>query len=182
MSFESRDEIRRALCHYACGFSENKKPRQIKDGDIIYMARMTKNPRDYAIFGKAEAIGFVDGRDGATDFEIEQRDWKSKWPIYLRVSNPTFIDGTMADCVLLYDLIKALDYESFSSTKKRYENGERNINPYNSLSQQAYVKLTHSAVEWFEPRFQEGLNRIGSVDKKFIESLPQTGTDIETWE
>ena len=121
MSFKSRDEIDRALCHYACGFSEKKKPRQIKDGDIIYMARMTQNPRDYAIFGKAEAIGFVDGRDQATDLEIEQRPWKSRWPIYLRVENAEFIDGTWTDCVLLYDLIKSLDYESFPSTKERYE-------------------------------------------------------------
>ena len=83
--------------------------------------------------------------------------------------------------MLLYDLIKALDYESFPSTKKRYENGERNINPYKSLSQQAYVRLTHSAVDWLEPRFQEGLNRIGKVDKKFIDNLPKTETDISNW-
>lgn len=181
MAFKAREEIDRALCHYACGFSINKKPRQIKDGDIIYMARMTYDPSDYAIFGKAEAIGFVDGRDQANKIEIEQRPWKSKWPIYLRITNPTFIDGTMADCVLLYDLIKALDFESFTSTKWRYEKGERAINPYKSLSQQSYVKLTHSAVDWLEPRFQEGLNRIGKVDKKFIDSLPQTETNIENW-
>ena len=178
MTFTAREEIDRALCHYACGFSINKKPRQINDGDIIYMARMTENPRDYAIFGKAEAIRFVDGRDQASQLEIEQRPWKSQWPIYLRVTNPTFIDGTMADCVLLYDLIKALDYESFPSTKRRYENGERRINPNNSLGQQAYVKLTHSAVEWLEPRYQEGLNRIGKVDKQFLDSLPQSELEL----
>ena len=173
LNFNSREEITRALCHYACGFSESKKPRQINDGDIIYMARMTENPRDYAIFGKAEAIKFVDDRDRASKLEIQQRPWKAKWPIYLRLTNPTFIDGTMADCVLLYDLIRALNYESFPSTKRRYENGERNINPYNSLSQQAYVKLSHAAVKWLEPRFQEGLKRVGKVDKVFIDSLPQ---------
>ena len=69
LTFTAREEIDRALCHYACGFSKNKKPRQIQDGDIIYMARMTSNPYDYAIFGKAEAIEFVDGRDEATTFK-----------------------------------------------------------------------------------------------------------------
>ena len=54
-----RDEIERALCHYACGFSEKKKPKKIKDDDIIYMARMTEKPNDHAIFGRAEAIKFV---------------------------------------------------------------------------------------------------------------------------
>ena len=60
----------------------------------------------YAIFGKAEAIKFVDGRDKATKGEIAQRPWKKDWPIYLRVTNPVFIDGAMGDCVLLDDLIK----------------------------------------------------------------------------
>lgn len=178
LTFTTKEEIDRALCHYACGFSRKKKPRQIKDGDVIYLARMTSNPYDYAIFGKAEAIKFVDGRDEATKNEIAQRQWKKDWPIYLRVTNPIFIDGTMGDCVLLYDLIKALDYESFPSTKNRYDIGERNINPYKSLSQQAYVKLTTTAVEWLEPRFQEALNRIGPVEQNFINSLPQTETKI----
>ncbi len=177
----TREEVERALCHYACGFSQNKKPRQIQDGDIIYMARMTYNPRDYAIFGKAEAMKFVDSRDEATESEIQERPWKADWPIYLRITNPIFIDGTMADCVLLYDLIEALNYESFPSTKKRYDKGEREINPKKSLSQQAYVKLTPTAVEWLEPRFQEALNRVGQVDDNFIDSLPQTQTDIASW-
>jgi len=181
LTFTAKEEIDRALCHYACGFSTNKKPRQIQDGDIIYMARMTYEPWDYAIFGKAIATKFVDGRDEATKPEIQERPWKANWPIYLRVTNPVFIDGTMADCVLLYDLIKALDYESFPSTKFRYESGERNINPYKSLSQQAYVKLTPSAVEWLEPKFQEALTRKGEVGDSFIETLPQSQTDIVSW-
>ena len=178
LTFTTRKEIERALCHYACGFSKNKKPRQINDGDIIYMARMTNDPKNYAIFGKAEAIKFIDGRDEATKDEIAQRPWKKDWPIYLRIVNPIFIDGTLGDCVLLYDLIKVLDYESFPSTKKRYENGERKINPRQSLSQRAYIKLTTTAVEWLEPRFQEVLNKIGQVDKHFIDSLPQSETEI----
>ncbi len=178
LTFTTKEEIKKALCHYACGFSIKKKPRQIKDGDIIYMARMTHNPYDYAIFGKAKAMKFVEERDTATKNEIAQRPWKKNWPIYLRILNPIFIDGTMGDCVLLYDLIKALDYESFASTKKRYDSGKRNISPSQSLRQQAYVKLTTTAVEWLEPRFQEALNRIGQVDENFIDSLPQTETKI----
>jgi hypothetical protein len=182
LSFSTKVVIDKALCHYACGFSQNKKPRQIQDGDIIYMARMTINPNDYAIFGKAEAIKFVDGRDEATPQEIQERPWKKDWPIYLRIKNPIFINGTLNDCVFLYDLIKQLDYESFPSTQLRYLNGERDINPYNSLSQQPYIKLTTKAVEWLEPRFQEALTLNGKVSKRFINNLPQSQTNIETWE
>ena len=78
LDFPVKEEIDRALCHYACGFPINKKPRQVNDGDIIYMARMTENPNDYAIFGKAIALKFKEGRDIASDIEKQEREWKKK--------------------------------------------------------------------------------------------------------
>jgi hypothetical protein len=173
-SLTIKEEIANAHCHYACGFSINKKPRQVNDGDIIYMACMTHSPNNYAIFGKAEAIKFVEDRDKATEAEIEQIAWKKDFPIYLRVKNPIFINGTLGDCVLLYDLINKMNYESFQSTKRRYDEGERNINPYRSLSQKPYIRLTTKAAEWVETRFQEGLNHLGQVDEEFIKNLPQS--------
>jgi hypothetical protein len=172
LDFNIREEVENALCHYACGFPTNKRPRQIKTGDIIYMARMTENPNDYAIFGKAEAIEHVDGRDEATEAEIAERDWKAYWPVYLRMVNPLFIDGTLGDCVLLSDLMKALSYESFPSTKSRYEDGEVDLSIKKVLARRAYVKLTHKAAEWLELRFQDSLTRTGQIDQQFIDSLP----------
>jgi hypothetical protein len=173
--FPVREELERALCHYACCFS--KSPRQFNDNDIIYMGRMT-SPSDFAIFGKAEAIHYVEERDRASRFEIEQRDWKEGWPLYLRVKNAIFVDGRMGDCVLLYDLIRSLDYQSFPSTMARYNSGERNISPFKSLSQRAYIKLTKEAAEWLEPRFQQSIRREGSVSHAFIAGLPQATMDV----
>jgi hypothetical protein len=167
-----KEEVERALCHYACGFSINKRPRQINDGDVIYLARMTENPNNYAIFGKAVAMKYVEGRDKATASEIMERPWKKDWPIYLRIYDPIFIDGEMSDCVFLYDLIKSLDYMSFPSTESRYQSGERDINPYTSLAQRAYIRLTSQAVEWLEPKFQASLSRKGAIGSEFINSLP----------
>jgi hypothetical protein len=181
LTSKTKDVIEESLCHYAVGFSISKTPRQINDGDIIYMSRMTERPNNYAIFGKAEAIKFVDGRDEATENEKNERRWKRGWSLYLRVKNPVFIKGVLGDCVLLYDLIKALDYEGFNSTSARYRKGERDINPYNSLRQQPYVKLTLKGAEWIETRFNGVLNRLGRVEEKFIKSLPQSEIDINNW-
>jgi hypothetical protein len=173
LDFTTREEVDRALCHYSCGFSLNKKPRQIQEGDIIYMARMTAHPFDYAIFGKAIARKFVDGRDQATSKEIKQRPWKKEYPIYLRVQQPIFVDGNMGDCVLLGDLIRALAYESFAATSYRYhQKNERDIEPKNVLRQQAYVKLTHKGAEWIESRFRDSLLRVGQIPPQFINTLP----------
>jgi hypothetical protein len=175
IDFKTRDEVERALCHYSCGFSINKKPKQIQEGDIIYMARLTAFPHDYAIFGKAVARKFVESRDKATPKEILERPWKKKYPIYLRVQDPIFLDGMMGDCVLLGDLIRALDYESFAATSRRYhKKRERHIEPKNVLRQQAYVKLTHKGAEWLEPRFQDSINRVGQIGSAFIRSLPSS--------
>lgn len=170
MNVTVREEIDSALCHYACGFSSI--PRQINDGDVIYMARMTHDPYDFAIFGKATAMKHVPGRDIATPQEIKERSWKAKWPIYIRVTNPIFVDGQMGDCVLMYDMIKAMDYMSFPSTKRRFNDGEREINPKRSLAQKAYIPITQEAANWLEPKFQASIDRKGIVPINFISSLP----------
>jgi hypothetical protein len=181
LDFPIKTEIERAHCHYACTFPLNKKPRQVNDGDIIFMARMTQNPNDYAIFGKAIALKYVDGRDKASQQEIEENNWKNRWSIYLRVKKPVFINGTMADGVLLSELLSKFDYDSFPSTRRRYDEGEINIKPTKSLMRKAYVKLTHNSAEWLEQKFDEALINVGQVDNQFLKSLPNTTTDIETW-
>lgn len=175
--FPVKEEIDRALCHYACCFS--KTPKQFNSGDIIYMGRMTW-PSDYAIFGKAEAIRHVPGRDEASDEEMEQRDWKETWPLYIRVKNAQFLDGVMGNCPLLYELIRTLDYQSFKSTQRRYAEGERDINPFRSLSRQAYVKLTHEGAQWIEERFQSAIQLCGQVEKSFLNALPISLVDTST--
>lgn len=171
--YSVRSEIERGLSHYACGFPENKKPRQVEEGDIIYLARMTE-PADFAIFGKAEAIKYVEWRDRFSKAEIAARDWKKDWPVCLRYRNPVFLDGILGDCVTLYELINALKHSSFPTTQARYDRGDQDINPYRSLSQQPYVRLTPQAVQWLEPRFQATLARKGKVPVAYLETLPQS--------
>lgn len=171
LSFTVKEEVDRALCHYACGFS--KRPRQINDDDIIYLARMTIEPTNYSIFGKAIAIKHVEGRDEVTQNEISQRPWKKAWPFYLRLKDAEFINGTLGDCTLMSPLMKELDYLAFASTKRRYNNGERDINPKQSLSRQPYIKLSLEGAQWVEERFQYDKLDLGLISKEFIDELPK---------
>src|SRR4051812_8783608 len=75
LNYSSKKVVHRTFCHYACCFTGATIPRHINTGDVIYMARLTKKPNDYAIFGKAKAIRFQDVRDYATADEIGQRPW-----------------------------------------------------------------------------------------------------------
>lgn len=181
LDFPIKTEIERALCHYACGFPKNKKPRQVNDGDIIYMARMTENPNDYAIFGKATALKFKDGRDIASDIEIQEREWKRKWSAYLRVEKPIFLNGFMGNGILLSDLVNKFEYDSFPSTRKRYDNGERDIVVNRSLMRKAYIGITHNAANWLDQQFEDALRITGKVSDNFLKNLPQTSTDLNDW-
>ena len=175
-------EIESALCHYACTFPLKKKPRQVDEGDIIFMACMTKKPRDYAIFGRAIALKYTEGRDEASEQEIKDKPWKAEWPIYLRVKDPVFIDGKMEDGILLLrDLISKFDYDSFSSTRQNFDTSKGNTNPRESLKRKAYVRLTHTSAEWLEQKFNERVSNLGRIDETFIQNLPQTTIDITTW-
>lgn len=172
--FSIRQQVEVSLCHYACCFSVAKRPNRFKAGDIVYMARMTKEPNDFAIFGKGVSIEYDRARDIASQIEIDVRPWKKNFPIYLRVKDSEFIDANLEDGVSMNSLIKALEYESFEITKKRYEEGERDINPRLSLSQQAYVKITNKAAQWVEKRFQQAIGNFQKLNDDFILKLPSS--------
>lgn len=178
MTYSIKEELKKALCHYACGFPENKKPRRFKDNDVIYMARITTNPNDFAIFGRAYSIKYNEVRDIATENEKLQCPWKNKWPVYLRLKNGVFLDGAMGDCVSLYDLIDTFDYNSFQTTLDRYNRGERNINPYGSLMQQPYVRLTQLSAQWLNINFTNTLHLLGKIEEDFISQLPHSDTSV----
>lgn len=65
-------------------------------------------------------------------------------------------------------MISELDYESFRSTKDRSEWGEKNINPWNSLRQQADIEITELAAQWLEERLQISMRSYGKIPTSFI--------------
>ncbi len=170
------NELKVGCSHFALSFSRNKKdtrPRRYKNGDIVFMARMT-NTQDYAIFGRAITYAHNDRRDVANQEDIKHIPWLEDWPILVRVKEPKYINSTLNECPKLNDLLSDLDYESFASTKRRFDSGERNINPRNTLMQKGDVILSNSGAQWMELEFQKAINDNGEIDKHFINKLYQS--------
>ena len=71
------DEVNSSESHWACTFPKGKRPRMVKDGAIIYMARMVKDPNDILIYGRAIGMQHLEGRDDATDEDMppQQNLW-----------------------------------------------------------------------------------------------------------
>src|SRR5258708_37191588 len=57
------EEVKRTGCHWACTYPKNKRPRQVEDGAVMFMARLVANPNDMIIYGRAVGLRHVEGRD-----------------------------------------------------------------------------------------------------------------------
>jgi hypothetical protein len=95
---------------------------------------------------------YVDGRDDATDAEIELRPWRARWSRYIRVHDVEFINGNLSDGVSLNELIDSFGPDSFASTKRNALAGSGNTNPRSAPSQQPAVELTTGAMAWMHRR------------------------------
>ncbi|WP_179352199.1 phospholipase D-like domain-containing protein [Winogradskyella vidalii] len=171
------DTLDGGCSHFALSFSRHKRdarPRRYRYGDIVFMAYLTKEPNDYVIFGKAETFSHNDKRDVASSDDIKHIPWLQDWPILVRVKNPIFIDSKLSKCPKLSNLMHELGYDSFASTKRKYDNGVRNINPKNTLMQKGDVILSDSGAQWMELAFQKVIKEEGEVDEQLIKGFYQS--------
>jgi len=172
MSALVEDTIRYGVSHYALSFSRtsnDRRPIRYRDGDIVFMARMSHHIKnDYSIFARGVAIAHDRIRDIAGPDDIAHINWIEDWPILVRVRDVQFINGTLADCPRMNDLTNDLDYESFEPTLRNYLKGSGNISPKSALQQKSDIRLSDSGAIWMEDRFERALNSCGTIPQKFI--------------
>lgn len=165
------DEIDRCGSHWACAYPKGKRPQNVRDGAIMFLARITKDPNDIRIFGRAIGMAHVPGRDDATDAEVAERSWKDAWPHYVRLHHAEFVAGTLANGVSLNELMGALGANSFRSTQANAERGRGNTNPRLAYQRQASVALTSQAIEWLTKKFAFALDRFGRIQSSELKRL-----------
>lgn len=66
LSWSTIGEIERAGCHWAVAYPATKRPTGVKDGALLFIARLTSDPNDIRIFGRAVGLAHRPGRDDAT--------------------------------------------------------------------------------------------------------------------
>lgn len=157
------DVVESSGCNWACTYPPNKRPRQVQDGDTIFMGRLCNNG-DLLIFGRAVGRQHRPGIDEATAEEIEDRSWKSDWPIYVRVHSGRFLNGRLADGVSLREMMRALGSDTYMSTQRNAVRGRGNTIPSRSMMQKAHMQLSAKASEWLSQRLEESFRRHGELD------------------
>ncbi len=93
ISCTTLEEIKETDCHWALPYPANRRPRGVKDGAVMFIARLTDEP-DIRIFGRAIAMKHDPDRDNASREDIARRSWKEKGIIYN--SNQNLLTGPVA--------------------------------------------------------------------------------------
>ena len=100
---EPADAKRRLLertgAHWAGWYPAGRRPRSVHEGATMFLARLVTahGVGDIAVFGRATALAYVEGRDDATPEDLARRPWKARWPHCIRVRDAEFVAGTLAD-------------------------------------------------------------------------------------
>jgi hypothetical protein len=143
----------------------------VRDNSVIFIARLTRDPDDITVFGRAIGTRHVPGRDDATTGDIEKRPWKKDWPRYIRVRHPEFVAGTMANGVSLSALMNALGASSFATTKRNMALGQGNTDPRRAYLRQPAVELSAEGLSWANEQLQAAFDRHGRVPQATLDQL-----------
>jgi PLD-like domain len=166
------EQLKASGSHWACTYPRRKgRPRNVQDGDAMYMARMVEEPNDYLIYGRAAALAHVDDRDVATPAEIEARPWKERYPYYIRVHDGEFVAGALSNGIPLSQLREELRADAFATTQEHALAGSGNTNPSLSLMQQPAVRLSQDGLAWLTGRFDQALQRNGRLPAEDLNEL-----------
>ncbi len=164
-------EVERSGCHWACTYPKGKRPRAPRDGALMFLGRMVANPDDIRVFGRAVGLRHTEGRDYATEYDMDRRPFKKEWPHYIRVHHAEFVTGDMANGISLNELMDQLGSASFASTKRNAADGRGNTNPRHAYQQQPAVELTREGHAWLTKRLDLAFEEHGQLEPAIIQGL-----------
>ena len=153
-------------CDFVIGgfYPNGKRPRKVRDGDVMFPAVLTSNPNETFIIGRAYAFRYVQGDDDATPDEMAvlHKEWKKDWPHMIRFRDSEFLDGSLSDGVSLSSLMAKFENDSFVTSQERAKTDPKFV-PQRSVKQQAAVRLTDEAAAWVNAQLDDRFRSLGRV-------------------
>jgi hypothetical protein len=165
------DAVRTSGSHRICTYPRGRRPRAVRDGDVIFMAHLVSGPNDIVVYGRAVARAYEEGRDDASAEDVGLRPWLERWPHFIRVHRLEFINGTLGDGVALAELMDELGAYAFGSTAENADRGIGNVDPRQSIRQAAAVRLTEAGASWLDEELEVAFRKFGKVRAEEVEGL-----------
>ena len=172
------EEVKRGGCHWAVCYPTSKRPISVRDNALIFLGRLTRNPNDIRIFGRAIGMAYKPERDDATEADIVQRPRRERWSRYIRVHNAEFVAGTMGNGISLNNFMETLGSDSFATTKENAARGEGNTNPRKAYLRQPHVELSAGGRSTLNKWLQEAFDEHGKVSQAFLADLDWPDTPV----
>ncbi len=170
------DEVKSSGCHWACTYPKDKRPRQVKDGAVMFMGWLVNEPNDVLIFGRAVGMHYVPLQDDASIEDITNRSWKAQWPHYVRVHHAEFVAGSLSNGVSLSKLMDDLGSNAFVPTQRNVARGQGNINPRKAYMRRASVELSPQGIAWLNDHLEAAFAQHGKLPPSMLKSLDWPGS------
>ena len=165
------DEVKRSISHSVLSYPFGRRPRQIKDGDLVFIARLVRNPNDIMIYGRATGMQHDEERDNASAIDIERRGWRADWPHYIRVHHAEFMGGSLENAIPLSMLMDELKHEAFASTSRNFQANVGNTDPRHAFQQKPSVRLTPAGAAWINDRLVLAFEKYGTLSPASLDSI-----------
>jgi hypothetical protein len=157
------DAVRTSGSHRICTYPRGRRPRQVRDGDLMFMGHLVQGPNDIVVYGRAVARAYEEGRDDAGAEDIARRPWLERWPHFIRVHDAEFVDGTLGDGVSLGELMDELGAYAFGPTVENADRGVGNVDPRQSIRQAAAIRLSEAGSSWLSEELERAFARHGKL-------------------
>jgi len=142
------DVVRTSGSHRICTYPLGRRPRAVRDGDLMFMGRLVRGPNDILVYGWGIASAYEEGRDDASPEDVERRPWLTRWPHFIRVHDVQCVDGTLENGVSLGELMEELGPYAFGPTAENMDRGRGNVDPRQSIRQAAAIRLAPAGLSW----------------------------------
>jgi len=165
------DAVRTSGSHRICTYPRGRRPRAVRDGDVMFMGHLVSGPNDIRVYGRAIASAYEEGRDDAGAEDIARRPWLERWPHFIRVRDLEFVNGMLGDGVSLAELMDELGAYAFGPTAENADRGVGNVDPRQSIRQAAAVRLTEAGTSWLNEELERAFRKFGRVRAEEVEGL-----------
>ena len=170
------DAVRTSGSYRFCTYPGGRRPRAVRDGDLMFMGQLVGAPNDIVVYGRAIARRYEEGRDDAGAEELARRPWLERWPHFIRVHDLEFVDGALGDGLSLNELMDELGPYALGPTAENADRGVGNVDPRRSIRQAAAIRLSEAGTSWLteelEGRVQEA--REGEDGVTWTTSMPSS--------
>lgn len=157
------DTVATSGSHRICTYPRGRRPRTVRDGDLMFMGHLVSGPNDIVVYGRGIARAYEEGRDDASPEDVARRPWLTRWPHFIRVHDVEFVAGSLENGVSLNELMDELGPYAFGPTAENADRGVGNVDPRMSIRQAAAIRLSEAGMSWLNAELELAFEAHGKL-------------------